>query len=168
MCGRIAAYPFGGPQAFRSFNADPSTTFNEQYVDGVVLSYGSLANHIWTFAAGVSEDLNSLNSDRGFCNCDLATNNQNSIPDFIGNDYFCESQNGVFDGTNINIFPNEILWDGEDCLSTSNCCEFNRPPYFIKDLGYSVSENIEARICLCQQANNADIAVEVVELYVHE
>ena len=33
-------------------------------------------------------------------------------------------------------YGEDILWDSEDCLSTSNCCELNRPPYFIKDLAW--------------------------------
>ena len=108
-------------------------------------------------------------TQRQICNCDLAANRQNPIPDYVGNDYFCESQNNYFAGSGrFRLYPEDILWDGKDCLSTSNCCEFNRPPYFIKDLEQTVTGGIEAQICLHDVMSKSDVAVEVVELYVHE
>ena len=46
------------------------------------------------------------------------------------------------------FYPEDVLWDGEDCLDTSNCCEINCPLYFIRDLGEKTYSDIEAKICL--------------------
>ena len=55
----------------------------------------------------------------------------------------------------------------------SNCCELNRPPYFVSDLGKVLTASkIDARICLNDDGpellgdDGEDIFVEVVELYV--
>ena len=61
-----------------------------------------------------------------------------------------------------------MLWDGQNCLTSSNCCEFNCPPYFVRVLPESTTENIVASICLRNILSEADVIVEVVEIYVHE
>ena len=168
MCGRIIAYQYGGPDAFTSFDINENLLLGQPFVDGIVLSSNSFTQHIWTFVVGTSED-DELQNDQQLCNCYLPTDRQNTIPSVVGNDYFCESQNGVFNGSNrFRLYAEDVLWDREDCLVNSNCCEFNRPPYFIKDLGQTVTGGITAQICLRNGISNADIAVEVVELYVHE
>ena len=191
VCGRIKAYQYGSNMAFRPFNGPSQfgnlpqvTSIDGAYVSGVVLTYRcseslNQRKHIWTFANGISEDPGE--DDNGIprfeilsCPCDVAidSSNRQSVPEFVGNNYFCESQNDPFEfGTPGNrpgsrFYPDDILWDGENCLSRSNCCEFNRPPYFIRDLGETVSSSIEARICQRFSRDNADTAVEVVELFV--
>ena len=52
------------------------------------------------------------------------------IPPFVGNNYFCES--GLNVAFSAHIFQvDDPLWDGGNCIDESNCCEFNRPPYFV-------------------------------------
>ena len=70
------------------------------------------------------------------------------------------------DGHIIILYPNDPLWDGENCSSSSSCCSFNNPPYFIKQLSSPTTDDIEARICFNHASSDEDIAVEVVELYV--
>ena len=175
MCGRIKAYAFGGLEAFSNFFEGFS--IDEAYFDGVVLLYKkpSGSEHIWTFAAGRSEDQDSPNTDNGnrLCPCD-GSDPINDVPPFVQKNYFCESQNAFFEnpstGTSGFIFyPEDVLWDGEDCLDTSNCCEINHPPYFIRDLGEKTYSDIEAKICLRRDyigVELANLAVEVVELYI--
>ena len=169
VCGRIVAYQFGGPDAFTAFDRDNKLQLTDSYVDGIVLYYGTTQpQHIWTFAVGTSEVRESPIPNRNFCPCDCDATNID-IPDFVGSDYFCESQNLIwpnFGSKRFRLYSEDILWDGEDCLPTSNCCEFNRPPYFIKTLPEPTCEDIVASICFDNGARREDVAVEVVEIYV--
>ena len=77
----------------------------------------------------------SSSGDRiGQCPCDVGDITFIPIPPFVRNNYFCES--GLNVHYNGDIFQaDDPLWDGENCIDESNCCEFNRPPYFVNDLG---------------------------------
>ena len=61
-------------------------TINGSYVDGVSVTHGTPRNHIWTFAAGATEN-DDYNTDLSPCDTDRPIN----IPRFVGNYYFCES-----------------------------------------------------------------------------
>ena len=128
------------------------------------MTHGTPRNHIWTFVAGGSE------GDRGTefsCPCDSTATI--TIPQFVGNDYFCESGiNEKWDSNRHNyiFYSNDPLWDGEDCLPSSTCCSLHNPPYFVKQLPTSTTHNIEARICADDPIGTTNIAVELVELYV--
>ena len=163
VCGRIKAYQWGATHAFLNYHLGTRTTINGAYVDGVVVTHGSPQQHIWTFAAGVSED----NPNRDWvCPCDA--DHTIRIPPFVGNDYFCES--GVNERWDYSrhrtLHSNDPLWDGENCLSSSTCCSLHNPPYFVKQLPTPTADDIEARICLYYTSYNANIAVELIELYV--
>ena len=71
----------------------------------------------------------------------------------------CDSATYIF-------HPNDTLWDGEDCLPNSTCCSRRNPPYFVKQLSNSTTDDIEARICLDDSKSRENIAVELVEFYV--
>ena len=156
ICGMITAYQYGGPDAF----TNTGRSIDQAYVCGVSVTHGTPRNHIWTFAAGTTE---SQTTSSYSCPCD--STGTITIPQFVGSDYFCESGiNGPYPG---NIFhPNDPLWDGEDCLPSSTCCSLHNPPYFVKQLPTSTANDIEARICVDDQISTANIAVELVELYV--
>ena len=160
VCGRIKAYQSGGPDAFETYDDGEATTIDSAYVSGVSLTHGRRRQHIWTFAAGYSENHRNRNDA---CPCDA--NIDITIPPFVGGDYFCES--GRHQGEPYgNFFPNDPLWDGKGCSTSSTCCSFNNPPYFTKKLPHSTSDDIEARICLSEDINRDDIPIELIELYV--
>ena len=50
ICGTVEGYWFGSPDGFSRPN---DTTINDNYVDGISLTYGNISNrtHIWTFIA---------------------------------------------------------------------------------------------------------------------
>ena len=157
ICGRITAYQYGQPDAFRN----TGRSIDQAYACGVSVTHGTPRNHIWTFAAGHSEGDTTTSLS---CPCDSTATI--SIPQFVGNDYFCESGiNGPYPAQNI-FHPNDPLWDGEDCLPSSTCCSLHNPPYFVKQLPNSITDDIEARICVDDQIQYTNIAVELVELYV--
>jgi hypothetical protein len=165
VCGRIRGYQVGSTSAFRPAS---SQDIDNHYVDGVSLTHGGAGRrqHIWTFAVGLSENTATCAvASTECCPCDTAIHG--TIPTFIGNDYFCESglhsawnrQYGVF-------HSDDVLWDGQNCTSTSTCCQLNNPPWFTKNLPNATTDDIELRICAENQYGYEDVAIELIELYV--
>ena len=158
VCGKIIGYQQGGTDAFEAYHIGVVTTIDGAYVSGVSLTHGSPRQHIWTFAAGYRENRPTRNDA---CPCDATISI--AIPLFVGQDYFCES--GVNSGSAGGFHPDDPLWDGQGCTSTSTCCSFNNPPYFTKHLSSPTTDDIEARIC--QYIETADDSpIELIELYV--
>ena len=160
VCGRIKGYQFGATFAFWQYLQG----IDGQYVDGVSLTHGRNGSreHIWTFAAGLSESDNRYPNLR--CPCD--TSNNDRVPSFVGNDYFCESGlNSAWIGQPI-FYPDDPLWDGQNCTDNSTCCELNNPPWFTKTLNASTTDDIELRICTADYEQYEDVPLELIELYV--
>ena len=157
VCGTIRAYQNGPTDAFEAYHIGRVTTIDGPYVSGVSLTHGSPRQHIWTFAAGIYE---SESTSRDACPCDATIDID--VPSFVGGDYFCES--GVSSGSANGFHPDDPLWDGEGCISSSTCCSFNNPPYFTKQLPNPTTDDIEARICLLD--SDDDSPIEFIELYV--
>ena len=99
--------PVWGTSAFYAYNSDRGLDSN--YVNDVSLTHGATGRrqHIWTFAAGLTEVASSFPLED--CPCD--TSNYDIIPSFIGNDLFCES--GLHSVWNLGIrsvfFPDDVL-----------------------------------------------------------
>ena len=152
VCGRIKGYQFGATVAFYYFN---NQSIDGIYVEGVSLTHGRVGNreHIWTFAAGLTEsEYDPSYWYNAHCPCDRTPNHVINVPSFVGNDYFCESGlhfpwNG--DGRFLILFPDDPLWDEQNCTATSTCCEFNNPPWFTKTLNTATTDDIELRIIMC-------------------
>ena len=161
VCGSIRAYQVGHIDAFEAYHDGDVTTIEGAYVSGVSLTHGSPRQHIWTFAAGASE---AHPTWVDVCPCDASINI--TVPPFVGGDYFCES--GVNSGrASIRFYPDDPLWDGQGCSSSSTCCSFNNPPYFTKQLPSPTSDPIEARLCRLDTVTYGDDSpVEFMELYV--
>ena len=161
VCGRILGYQFGSPDAFFSYTRSLYTDIEDPYVDGVILLHD---NDIWTFSASNSEtDASRIGS---VCPCTNAESDQ-SIPPFVGEDYFCETGR-IDDGGIDHVFlPNDPLWDGENCGPGSTCCELNDPPYFCKTLSEPTTDNsdIEVRICGDEGVANEDTPIELIEIF---
>ena len=163
VCGRIMAYQFGATTAYEYYTRG----ININYVAGVSLTHGAPGRrqHIWTFAAGISE-VNNAAYHIAKCPCDISRN-YDRVPAFVGNDYFCESglhSAFVFPGEH--FYPNDVLWDGQNCISTSTCCQFNNPPWFTKNLPTATTDDIELRICTTLESIYEDTPIELIELYV--
>ena len=163
ICGRIIGYQVGSPEAFLANTNSWYTRIEDPYVDGVVITHGTEIEHVWTFAASFSE--NRRVGD--VCPCTNAQSTQ-SIPSFVGQDYFCEA--GITSGNSEGVFypDGDPLWDGEGCGSGSTCCELHDPPYFCKSLTEPATGDIEVRICANEQISRADTPppLELVEIFV--
>ena len=165
VCGSIRAYQYAYTRAFEAYDDRSVTTIEGAYVSGISLTHGGPRQHIWTFAAGLTEAARP--TDVNVCPCDTSFDIRN--PPFMGDDYFCES--GVNSGyrTQRLLYPDDPLWDGEGCSSSSSsssCCSFNNPPYFTKQLPSPTSDSIEARLCGYDGITNEDTPVEFMEIYV--
>ena len=159
VCGRIRGYQVGSAAAFFKLPAQNSSYY-------VRLTHGGVGSrqHIWTFAVGLSE-MTTIFSTLA-CPCDTAL--QSLVPVSVGSDYFCESGlhsewNTSYDGV---LFADDVLWDGRNCISTSTCCQFNNPPWFLKNLPTATTDDIELRICVKNPPSLSDILLELIELYV--
>ena len=164
VCGRIRGYQFGSNSAFGYSPQDPD--IDSRYVDGVSLTHGAAGSrqHIWTFAAGLSEVPTAYYND--YCPCDSPSRHA-SIPTFVGNDYFCESGlHSAWNGQYGVFYSSDVLWDGQGCTSTSTCCQFNNPPWFTKNLTNTTTDDIELRICVDNVDGEEDVPIELIELYV--
>ena len=137
------------------------------YVEGISLTHGPTGarQHIWTFAAGYS-DSDTRWPDH-LCPCSTASTTENvMVPPFVGNDYFCECGLNAPWGAYI-FYADDPLWDGQNCGTYGTvCCELNNPPWFIKTLPSSTSDNIELRLCYENSGTGSDVPLELIELYV--
>jgi hypothetical protein len=64
------------------------------------------------------------------------------------------------------LYPDDILWDGQNCTSNSTCCQLNNPPWFTKNLTNATTDDIELRICTSYLPETNDVPIELIELYV--
>ena len=161
VCGRAIGYQQGSPDGFASIvNAEPATkTVNGIYVDGVSVTYGNPRTHIWTFAVGVHEKGNGNNNNN--CPCDGGE----SPPQFVGNNYFCETGDDTPNVELHRFYNDDPLWDGFDCKNTT-CCRQNNPPWFKVQLTSPTTDDIEVRICGDQRTGDEDSPISQLEIYV--
>ena len=145
----------GHPDAFRGLSID------SVYAEGVSVTHGFPRQHIWTFAAGIDEQIGGLRT----CPCVNGSTNGNHIPSFVGQNYFCET--GITQNPKTNTFwPNgDPLWDGQGCGPTSSCCTFNSPPWFNVQLPNATTDYIEVRLC-GDGIQYEDSPIQLMELYV--
>ena len=162
VCGKIIGYQQKTPDAFGAYYYNRRLTIDDTYVDGISLTHGrNPRKHIWTFAAALHE----VRGSYLICPC---TNIHNPatilIPPYVGSDYFCDTASES--RYQYIFFPNDPLWDGQGCGRLNTCCSFNNPPWFMKELPSSTSDDIEMRLCADQSRTDEDVNFETVELYV--
>ena len=159
VCGKIIGYQYGGASAFVR-----GTTLFATYITGVSLTYGN-KQHIWSFVAARDQVTNDTDD---ICPCtrpDLSHNTATAPYSLVGQDYFCDtgSASAFMSMTFYDMNP---LWDGQGCEGTSDCCEFNSPPWFCKQLSQQIADDIELRLCHTAGNTFADVLLETVELYI--
>ena len=163
ICGKVIGYQKSTPDAFYPYHAHRNYAADNCYADGVLLSYNSPKQHIWTFAA--MPDGFSKNLAHG-CRCG-SNIFQGTIPLFVGQDYFCET--GVTSGSYViygQYHTENALWDGKGCGTFPNGCDGTRSPWFKKEFSYSINSNIELRICMNQNRADEDVLVEQIHIYI--
>ena len=130
------------------------------YVDGVSITHGNPRMHIWTYAAGVVE----LSPSTYSCPC---TGHGRSPPNFVGSDYYCESGLDHLAQDPLRFYPNDTLWDGQDCGGDEHtCCDPPNLPWFCKELPEPTTDDLEVRICGDQVLVDEDTPIDLVQLYI--
>ena len=164
VCGRVRGYQYDVSFAFYSYHLNTNLTIDDNYVDGVSITYGSAPRkHLWTYAAA---PLDHNNTYYGYGDCPCKQNNTIIAPPFIGTDYYCES--GTTSWCGYIIYLNDPLWDGQQCGSESLCCTHSNMPWFIKTLNETTTENIELRLCDGgYYFSITDIPLDLIEILVH-
>ena len=170
VCGRLRGYQFGLPDAFPPLygnNAIPNIDHCNTYVDGVTITYGiNPRKHIWTCACGVRETV--LEYPQYICPCNNDSNGT-YVPEWIGNDYYCESGLPSSEVRQFVLLSNDPLWDGQECNGNEGpCCTNPKMPWFIRTLNETTTENIELRMCGSENpSNDEDTPLDIIELYIH-
>ena len=164
VCGKIIGYQQKTPDAFQPYFFNRQLTIDDGYVDGVSLTHGrNPRKHIWTFVSALDEV-----STHPRCNCPCTNIHDTTaipIPPYVGSDYFCDTAS--VHHYQFKFYPSDPLWDGQGCGPLNTCCTFNRPPWFMKQLPSSTTDDIEMRLCANSPRSDEDIPVETIELYVY-
>ena len=159
VCGRVLGYQQIGPDAFGpyiNFNANISGV----YFDGLAIMSGNPRRHIWTYTAGFSSDRILSHS------CPCNNGGPQSVPPFVGNDYYCESGYSS-NYCNEPISTTDILWDGQQCTGLeAPCCTHPNMPWFIKTLNETTTDDIELRACQSNAGCKGSVPIFLIELYV--
>ena len=163
VCGRIIGYQVASPGAFHiAFTPIPPSSIDDIYVDGISVTYGSPRMHIWTFAAGVTE------GTHGKPDCPCAVSDpplRKEAPEFVGNNYYCESGNPNQGFEYGHFYGQDPLWDGKQC--EGQCCSNGKsPPWFSVELASPTIQDIEVRICGDQDLHDEDNPITLLELFV--
>ena len=155
ICGKVEGYQKGATDGFREASID------SVYVDGISITIGNPRKHVWTYAAGLSDDHKHSQAD----NCPCAKYPGRAPPAFVGNHYYCESGNtGPY---NLATFhTDDPLWDGSGCLSGNNCCTNTDQPWFFRQMVMRRHDDIEARMCSDQGFPDESAVVVKIQLYV--
>ena len=157
VCGQVIGYQYGSPDGFL-----PNLNIDNNYVDGVSITYGSNPRkHIWTLGVGLFEYSTCVYC----CPCNTGST-ETTVPSFVGSDYYCES--GIASGGWSNVlYPNDPLWDGQQCGGLEGpCCTNSKMPWFIKTLNETTTEDIELRVMVNEGISNEDIPLDIIELYI--
>ena len=159
VCGRVRGYEYYTTGAFYSHRFQNQVTIDSNYVDGISITKGSPRQHLWTYVVGLSETY--LDEDFA-CPCARSDYDSSGIPDFVGNDYYCESG---FVGIRANrVVWEDPLWDGEGCHASGNrCCD--RYGWFHRQVPPS-SDDVEVRWCKYYSSSYSDILTDQLEIWV--
>ena len=160
ICGQVKGYQKGYAVAFNSAYYN-TKSIDDHYVNGVSITLGNPRKHVWTYAAGMSDD-----GDYESLNCPCAAIPGPDPPAFLDNHYYCESGDiGTYNGDE--FYTLDPLWDGDGCHhANNNCCTNPNMPWFFRQFSRSMDNHLEARICRLHLFSVADCLVESIELYI--
>ena len=153
VCGRIIGYQVGAPDAF---------TNNFRGLDGVIISHGVQQEHIWSYAAGLTE--NGTRYRAYNCPCSTVAGSTQP-PTHIGEQHYCESGNPTNTFEVGQLYSSDPLWDGQQCEGTC-CTGIKSPPWFSVQLPAPTTDIIEVSICCDQGTMDEDTPIKLIEIYV--
>ena len=157
VCGKARGYQKGYTIGFGGYHIRDQG-IDGWYADGLLITYGSPRQHIWSYVAGIFDNQTHIS------NCPCALGGGRSPPPFVGTDYYCESGN-TDKGHHSDYHFHDPLWDGSGCI-TSNCCANSMQPWFYHELSGKTTSNIEARICGYNSFDSGSLLIDQVQLYI--
>ena len=159
VCGMVIGIQKGTPDAFGHVRV----SINQPYLDGISITYGTPRKHVWSYAAGLSENHVHGGHQPLTCPC---SKHRGALPlAFVNDHYYCES--GTTGGlSHATYFTGDPLWDGKGCIDQDNCCTQPNLPWFFRQLPLTNTDDIEARICYDQSFSDESVFVEEVQFYV--
>ena len=164
VCGMVEAFQYGPLHAFYYAKVS-STPDDNKYVEGISITHGrSPRHHVWTYAVG--RNANPTHTPTYHCPC-TRIGTTARIPNFIQNDYYCDSGNPTGNSYFNNKLHPDQLWDssGASCALGSTCCDNPDQPWFKKKLGKASCDDVEMRWCSRGSFNRAT-ATRSMELYI--
>ena len=91
------------------------------------------------------------------------TGNTETIPSFVGSDYYCESGIASGDWSRVLLHAKDPLWDGQKSgVLERPCCNNPKMPWYIKTLDENTTQDIELRVMA-----DEDIPLHIIKLYIH-
>ena len=166
VCGMIEAYQYGQPNGLH--HSSSSSTLEDRYVFGISITHGQpTRSHIWTYAVGLNANPTNSVYRRSNCPC-TKLGTTATLPNFLQNDYYCDSGNPSGNSfINSHLYPDQ-LWDnsGHSCVSGSTCCHNPNQPWFKKKLGQTTNDDVEFRWCQWDNHWLEATATRSVELYI--
>ena len=161
VCGRVRGYQFGTPDGFNTPRCPGFCTIDNPYADGVSVTHDSPTMHIWTYAAGLIEQ----SASHGLIYSCPCTGHGPSPPNFVGSDYYCESVIDCPPWEPPMFYPNDTLWDGQDCDGLERiCCDPPNLPWFCKELPQLTTDDLEDRIRGDQVLADEGTPIDLVQL----
>ena len=167
VCGRAIRYQDGSTDGFHLFGQPQPNSADDYYADGLSVTHGEMPRtHIWTYAAGATDDYIGMYPTNCPCANPNATIERAFPSSFVGDNYYCESGNhGIGLGHRSMFFEDDPLWDGEQC--EGDCCSNGKsPPWFSVTLPDPTMDDIEVRICADEGTNNEDTPIQLLEIYI--
>ena len=166
VCGMVGAHQYGRTLAF----FPPVSSLDNNYVYGISITHGrSPRRHLWTYAVGLNANPTDSNNDRRRYNCPCTRlGTTATLPNFIQNDYYCDSGNPSGNSYIHNHLYPDQLWDssGASCALGSTCCDNPDQPWFKKKLGKTTSDDVEMRWCQYNDYWGLATATRSVEMYI--
>ena len=162
VCGKVRGYQHYDIEAFYPYNSGSQTTIDSIYTDGISITQGSPCQHLWTYAAGISEISYRIKSS---CPCARTGYNPSWIPSFVGDNYYCESGSTGYIFNAYSTLWGDPLWDGNGCFALNNTC-CNRYGWFYRNIQES-SKYVEVRLCgYFNDYSNSDVPLDQLEIWV--
>ena len=143
ICGRINALQVGSPDGFQFDNTERTNnnpTVNDNYLDGVSLTYGNPRTHIWSFTANTPDDCSSCGRH---------------LPIFVDASHYSCTAN--IRCANYEVCPVVLLWNGTQCTGNAS---------FYRQLSSPTTDDIEMRVCRDQDQGDEDFLITFVEIFV--
>ena len=155
VCGVVRGYAYFEPDGFMH---NCTTDSRILCVDGIIITYGTVPSNLWTYVANYEESglFSCFNTTNQSCAADAKSNS------FYSN-YYCES---ATTSPRAVWYTNDPLWDGKGCGDEGACCVGNGQPWFYTSTPTPTMADINAWICVDENAIDENVGVERLELYV--